>query len=255
MQRYFLELAFLGTNFHGWQVQLNAYTVQEAINNALSKLLRKEIHVVGAGRTDTAVHAKQMYCHFDFHEDIKIKDLPYKLNCILGRDITCKRFFPVMEDCHARFSAISRTYEYHILLKDDPFKQDLAWKPYFIPDFELMNGLEEILLKYKDFSAFSKSRTQTKTNNCKIYFARWEKVEDNHWVFSIKADRFLRNMARAIVGTMLEIGWGRLEQKAFEEIILSKDRQKAGFSVPAKGLYLVKVKYPDKCLILQDGKK
>ena len=251
-KRYFLELAYCGTNFHGWQVQKNAHTVQEAVNNALTTILGEKIDVVGAGRTDTGVHAKQMFCHFDSPEKLENIDIIYKLNSVTVNDIAFYKCIPVDSETHARFSAISRTYEYHIVLNKNPFMQNAAWRVFPMPDFKLMNKAAHKLFDYHDFSAFSKSNTQTKTNLCNIMQAKWEKVDEQHWVFKIKADRFLRNMVRAIVGTLVDIGQGKADIEDMDSIIRSKDRSNAGASVPAHGLYLTHIEYPHNCLILPD---
>jgi len=243
MNRYFLEIAYKGTNYHGWQVQKNSNSVQAEINKALSTLLQSEIMVTGAGRTDTGVHAKQLYAHFDIELEIDTSIILYKVNNFLPEDISCQSITKVKEGVHARFSAIARTYEYHIIQKKNPFLTDSA---FFFPhelDLNLMNEAGKELLKHVDFSCFSKSKTGTFTNNCKISWAKWKK-ENDQLIFTISADRFLRNMVRAIVGTLLDVGQRKIHLDDLKKIIESKNRSKAGQSVPAQGLYLCKVDYP-----------
>jgi tRNA pseudouridine38-40 synthase len=241
--RYFIEIAFNGKNYHGWQIQPDAASVQQTIEEALSTILRTKIEIVGAGRTDAGVHARQIFAHFDFAEAIQTKELVFKLNSFLPQDIAIKNIFAVKEDAHARFNAISRTYEYHICLEKDPFAIDFCHKLHNCPDVEKMNRTAEILYNYNDFQCFSRSKTDVKTYNCTITFAQWEKV-DNRLIFTITADRFLRNMVRAIVGTLLEIGCEKISIDDFHNIIKSKNRSNAGTSVPAEGLYLTRVIYP-----------
>lgn len=242
--RYFLKLSFDGKNYHGWQIQLNAHAVQAEVDKALSVLLKEEINTLGCGRTDTGVHAKVFYAHFSC--SLPITDDTYfihHLNCMLPHDIAIHQIIKVDDDAHARFDAVSRAYEYFMYHSKDPFLQESA---YFFPyelDAEKMNHACNILFEYNDFSCFSKSRTQTKTNNCKITEAYWRR-ENNQLIFRITADRFLRNMVRAIVGTMTEIGENKMDETHFRKIIEGKSRSDAGFSVPAHGLYLTDVKYP-----------
>lgn len=240
--RYFIELAYKGTNYNGWQYQPDAPSVQETLAEALSTLLRSKIDIVGAGRTDTGVHARQMFAHFDFDEKIDGEKLTHKLNSFLPKDIAIFRIIELHDDAHARFDATSRTYEYHINTTKNAFDCNDSW--YFSNelDVELMNAACKILMKHTDFECFSKVNTDVNTFECKIYFAHWEK-HNNKLVFTITADRFLRNMVRAIVGTMVNIGMKKTSLEDLEEIIASKNRSKAGFSVPAHGLYLTEVKY------------
>jgi tRNA pseudouridine38-40 synthase len=244
MRRYFIQLSFRGTHFHGWQVQNNAKTVQDELQQVLSTILRKRIEITGAGRTDTGVHAKEMFAHFDNEEELTdLQHFTFKLNSILPADIAVQKVFEVPIDYHARFTASARSYEYHLHQQKDPFKQDTSY--YFNRNLSVnaMNQAAQILLEYTDFSAFSKSNTQTFTNDCTIYNAVWE-ITDDGLVFHISANRFLRNMVRAIVGTLLEIGIGKYEVADMHTIIQSKNRSKAGTSVPACGLYLTRVEYP-----------
>lgn len=250
--RYFVHLAYNGRNYHGWQLQINAITVQEVLNNAFSLIFRQSIELYGAGRTDTGVHASNYYAHFDIDTEIEkhnISKFIYKLNAILKEDIVIYNIFRVDDDAHARFDAISRTYNYYINLQKNVFNNDFSYSYYLDLDVDRMNEACKILFEYEDFSCFSKSKTQTKTNNCKIMEANW-KVVDNQLIFTITADRFLRNMVRAIVGTLLEIGNGKLQIADLHEIIKGKNRSDAGYSVPAKALFLSKVIYPERIIKL-----
>lgn len=246
--RYFIEIAFNGKNYHGWQIQPDAASVQQTLEETLSTLLRKKIDIVGAGRTDAGVHAKQLFAHFDFAEAIDKKELCYKLNSFLPKDIVVKSIVPVKEDAHARFHALSRTYEYHICLEKDPFATDFSYQLHQVPDLEKMNEAAKILLNYNDFQSFSKSKTDVKTYHCIITFAEW-KLTNKKLVFTITADRFLRNMVRAIVGTLLEIGLGKRDINDLHRIIQSKNRSEAGTSAPAEGLFLTRVEYPNELFI------
>jgi tRNA pseudouridine38-40 synthase len=241
--RYFIEIAYNGKNYHGWQFQPDAISVQEVLERTLSTLLRKEIKVMGAGRTDTGVHARQLFAHFD-HEGIDdLTDLIFRLNSFLPKDISVATIFEVKANAHARFDAIERQYKYVISYKKDPFSEDFAYFIHQKPDLKLLNEAANILLNYKDFQCFSRSNTDVKTYNCKVKKAVWDE-KDSQLIFTISADRFLRNMVRAIVGTLLDIGFKKTSIPQFHEIIKSKDRSKAGASAPAHGLYLTKVIYP-----------
>lgn len=243
--RYFIRLSYDGTNYHGWQIQPGDITVQQTIEEALKTILREDVLLTGAGRTDTGVHAKEYYAHFDSKfsaEKIEKKNLGFKLNSILPKDISIQDIFPVKNDAHARFDAISRTYHYYISTTKDPFLQGRAWIHSRPLDLGKMQSATKILFLHTDFTSFSKSNTQTKTNNCKIISAEWIK-EDNLLIFKITADRFLRNMVRAIVGTLMDVGLGKITESDFEDIIKAKSRTKAGYSVPACGLYLNKINY------------
>ena len=241
--RFFITLSFDGTNYHGWQIQPNSDSVQQRLQEALSTLLRQPIEVVGAGRTDTGVHARMMVAHFDWEELIDGKQLAYKLNKFLPQDIAVQEVRLVDEEMHARFSATSRTYHYFIHMRKDPFLQAYSWQVPFKLDFEKMNEAAKVLLEYKDFTSFSKVNTDTKTNLCDVKEAFWEEIAPDRWRFTITANRFLRNMVRAIVGTLVEVGRGRLRLEDVRRIIETKDRCSAGESVPAKGLFLVDIKY------------
>lgn len=241
-QRYFIELAYHGKAYHGWQVQDNALSVQQVLNTALQTILRHPVETIGCGRTDTGVHALQHFVHLDTEIELTDKHLQ-SLNGILPFDIAVKRIIPVAADAHARFDATLRSYQYHVHFEKNPFRNDFSWFLRDIPDIDLMNEAAAILPEYTDFSCFSKSNTQTFTNNCQIQRAVWE-VAEHGMVFHISADRFLRNMVRAIVGTLVDIGHGHLPPSAIREIIESKNRSNAGASVPACGLYLSEVHYP-----------
>lgn len=240
--RYFIEFAYKGTKYHGWQMQPNAISVQEVLSNGLQTVLQEKINLTAAGRTDTGVHAKQMYAHFDTDLKFETEPIIYKLNSLLPKDIAVITIIAVSIDAHARFDAKSRTYEYHINCKKNAFESDNSWYFQHKLNTDLMNSACEILKKHTDFECFSKVHTDVATFNCEIKSAAWEFKNDSY-LFTITADRFLRNMVRAIVGTMINIGLEKVSLSDFETIINSKDRKKAGFSVPAHGLYLTKVAY------------
>lgn len=240
--RYFIKLAYNGTNYHGWQCQPNAASVQETVNKAVSVILNSEITIMGAGRTDTGVHAKEMFAHFDFETTIDTSSLVHKLNSYLPKDISVYDIFLVQPDNHARFDAKKRTYEYHINSFKDAFLQDESWYFHQELDINLMNKAAELLFNYKDFQCFSKVNTDVNTFDCTIFEAHWTEKKGK-FIFTISANRFLRNMVRAIVGTMVNIGLHKITLEDFESIIKGKDREKAGFSVPAHGLYLTKIDY------------
>ncbi len=246
--RYFIKLSYNGSKYHGWQLQENSKTIQEMVNKALSLILNETISTLGAGRTDTGVHAKEFYAHFDTEKIICEKeDIIFRLNGFLSEDIVIHDIIPVKNDSHARFNAISRTYKYYISRSRDPFNKEFSYYIYGDLDIELMNRGAEILLEYTDFSCFSKSHTQTKTNNCKIIFAKW-KEENGQMIFTITADRFLRNMVRAIVGTLIELGQNKITIEDLRKIIEGKNRSDAGLSVPANALFLTEIKYPNDIL-------
>lgn len=244
-QRYFIELAYKGTQFHGWQIQPNAVSVQECLEKALSTITRETISVTGAGRTDTGVHASYFVAHFDSTKlNLDHPDFAHKLNSFLGKDMVIFHVSKVTPEAHARFDAISRTYQYHLNLRKDPFVLETSWHFFSQPDIERMNEASRILFEYADFTSFSKLHTDVKTNNCKIYCAEWVQ-EGANVVFTVKADRFLRNMVRALVGTILEVGIGKIDLDQFRKIIEQKDRGAAGLSVPAHGLFLTDIEYPE----------
>jgi tRNA pseudouridine38-40 synthase len=241
--RYFIHLAYNGTPYHGWQIQPNATSVQETLNKAFSVLLQSEINLMGAGRTDTGVHAKEMYAHFDFEASIDIPNLVHKLNSFLPKDIVIYNIISIHDDAHTRFDATKRTYEYHIHQFKNPFLDELSW--YFHQDLEveLMNEAAKLLFNYTDFECFSKVNTDVNTFECTIFEAHWKRGENDQLVFTISANRFLRNMVRSIVGTLINIGLQKITIEDFAQIIESKSRDKAGFSVPAHGLYLTQITY------------
>ena len=235
--RFFIQLSYNGKAYHGWQNQPNAISVQEVLEKALSTLLKDDVAIMGAGRTDAGVHASQMFAHFDYDGAIEAKALVYKLNSFLPKDIAVRDIFKVKPEAHARFDAVSRTYHYKISTHKNVFSCDFSYAVNSSLDVSKMNKACKILLQYKDFQCFSKSNTDVKTYNCDIKEAKWV-VKEGELLFIITADRFLRNMVRAIVGTMINIGNGKLKAEDLHKIIVSKDRGKAGFSVPAHGLYL-----------------
>ena len=241
--RYFIELAYRGSNYFGWQRQPNQISVQEVLENKLSVILREKIVIVGAGRTDTGVHAKQMYAHFDFTGDIKLEKFTFKLNSFLPKDISIYKIFEVEENAHTRFDATSRAYEYHIHLGKNPFLTDSTYQIYHDLDLGKMNEAAKLMYDYTDFKCFSKSNTDVRTYNCDVMNAIWEK-KGSQLIFHVKADRFLRNMVRAIVGTLLEIGVGKKTIEDFKLVLESRDRKQAGTSVPARGLFLTQIIYP-----------
>lgn len=243
MQRYFILFSYKGTAYHGWQRQPNGVSVQQVLEEALATVLRVPIAVVGAGRTDAGVHARLMVAHFDVENIAEPERLVGKLNSLLPYDISVKQILSVNPQAHARFDAVARRYEYWLTQEKNPFLRDLAAYVRGTLDFEKMNQAAKCLMDYTDFTSFSKLHTDVKTNNCKITMAYWEKRGDC-WVFVIEADRFLRNMVRAIVGTLLEVGRHKMNVEGFAAVIEKKDRCAAGTSAPAEGLYLVDVRYP-----------
>lgn len=245
--RYFIYLSYKGTAYHGWQIQPNGVSVQEVLAGALSTILRCETEIVGAGRTDTGVHARLMVAHFDASSKLPVNIIS-RLNSLLPNDIAVSDIKAVKPDAHARFDAVSRRYEYVITTTKNVFEQEFAARVTEL-DVEKMNQAAALLKNYTDFTSFSKLHTDVKTNNCKIYHAQWSEVDDSKWIFSIEADRFLRNMVRAVVGTLFEVGKGKLSLEEFKHVIEAKDRCKAGSSVPAKGLFLVDIQYPEEIFI------
>ena len=243
MFRYFIYFSYDGAAYHGWQVQPNAITVQQVLEEALAKLVRQPVPLVGAGRTDAGVNAACMVAHGDFPCEVDCAQLVYKLNKILPPDIAVSDVRRVKDDAHARFDALSRRYNYHVVTAKSPFARRYACRVLPGVDFEAMNRAAEILYEYTDFTSFSKLHTDVKTNNCKVTFARWRQVSDNEWVFEIEADRFLRNMVRAIVGTLLLVGRGKLTLDGFRAVIENKARGEAGDSAMGEALFLVSVEY------------
>ncbi|MFB6317392.1 tRNA pseudouridine(38-40) synthase TruA [Saccharicrinis sp. FJH54] len=243
--RYFTELAYNGASFHGWQIQPNATSVQETLEKAFSLITRQNIQITGCGRTDTGVHARYYVAHFDTEEALsEPTQLMYQLNRYLGADIVIYSISAVDSETHARFHAVERAYEYHIILRKDPFLKDTTLHLPYEPDVESMNKSAKLLLDYTDFTSFSKLHTDVKTNDCKILRAEWVNRSSHDLVFHIRADRFLRNMVRAIVGTLLEVGKNRMTPEEFENVIVSRNRSKAGTSVPGHALFLTDVVYP-----------
>jgi tRNA pseudouridine38-40 synthase len=249
MNRYFVFLTYNGKAYCGWQRQPNGDSVQQTLETALGTILRHDTPVTGAGRTDTGVHARLMVAHFDSEEAITdIAFLADKLNVLLPKDIAVIRIEAVTPEAHARFSATSRTYQYQITDKKDPFRYGEVFRMHHLPDIDTMNDAAQELFHHIDFTSFSKLHTDTKTNNCHIMQAEWKR-EGDLCIFTIQADRFLRNMVRAIVGTLLDVGRGKLTKEGFRKIIESKNRCAAGTSVPAEGLFLCDISYPSELFI------
>ena len=243
MQRYFIYLSYDGAAYHGWQIQPNGVSVQECLMRALSTLLRREVEVTGAGRTDAGVHASLMVAHFDADAPLDTDLLADKLNRLLPPDIAVSRVRPVRPGAHARFDATSRMYRYYVTTAKSPYLRQYRLRLFHTPDFARMNEAAATLSDYTDFTSFSKLHTDVKTNNCRIMHAAWTQVDEVTWVFTIRADRFLRNMVRAIVGTLLDVGRGKLTVEGFRRIIEQKDRCRAGTSAPAQALFLADVTY------------
>ncbi|MCH7411729.1 tRNA pseudouridine(38-40) synthase TruA [Belliella sp. DSM 111904] len=247
-KRYFLEIAYNGAAYHGWQSQKNATSVQQTIEKSLSTLMRGPVEIMGSGRTDTGVHASQQFAHVIFESEVQQADFLKKLNALLPKDIAVHRILPVRDDAHARFNAIWRSYVYKITTKKDPFGFGLSWHYYRPLDLQAMNQASKLLLTHQDFQCFSKVKTDVNHFGCKIKTAFWEQI-GNEIHFHITANRFLRGMVRAIVGTLVLVGEGRLTSEQFQEILDSKDRSKAGSSAPASGLFLCSVEYPEDIFI------
>ena len=242
--RFFITLSYDGTRYHGWQVQPNGSSVQEKLQWALSTILRQDIQVTGAGRTDAGVHARMMVAHFDVETmDLELQDLTYKLNRLLPQNIAIQKMEPVSDDMHARFSATSRTYHYYIHTVKDPFLRAYSCELHYPLDFQLMNKAAAILMTYEDFGAFCKAHADVKTTLCHITSAQWHQTSPSTWYFEITANRFLRNMVRAVVGTLIDVGRGRLSLDDFRKVIEGKRRTEAGESMPANALFLEDVKY------------
>lgn len=248
-QRYFIELSFKGTAYHGWQVQPNALSVQQTVEDALMLLIKYKVRLTGAGRTDTGVHASYFVAHFTLSSALSepLNEITRKLNYILPNDIAILNIFPVKSDDNSRFSALSRTYKYHISKRKNPFKQETSYYISTQLNIDEMNKAAGQLFNYNDFSSFCRSNSGTSTYICTIKHAGWEE-NDEMLVFTIKANRFLRNMVRAITGTLLNIGYGKITAESFREIIEAKDRRKAGKSAPAHGLFLTDIEYPAEIL-------
>ena len=241
--RYFITLSYDGTRFHGWQVQPNGISVQGELQRGLSLLLREEIQITGAGRTDAGVHAKRMVAHIDTESAVDCKQLAYKLNKLLPQDIAVQKVEPVSDDLHARFSATSRTYYYYVHTVKSPFERHYSCELHYPLDFQKMNEAARMLLEYEDFGAFCKSHADVKTTLCKVTCAEWHQTSPSTWYFEISANRFLRNMVRAVVGTLIEVGRGRMTIDDFRRVIEGKRRTEAGASMPGNALFLVDIKY------------
>lgn len=249
--RFFITLSYDGARYHGWQIQPNGPSVQEKLQWALSTLLREEIQVTGAGRTDAGVHARMMVAHFDFDgvweegsgASLDCKQLAYKLNRLLPQDIAVQRVEPVGDEMHARFSALSRTYYYFIHTEKDPFLRTTSCELHYPLDFDRMNEAAAILMEYEDFGAFCKAHADVKTTLCHVTVARWHQTSPSSWYFEITANRFVRNMVRAVVGTLIDVGRGRLSIDDFRKVIEGKRRTEAGESMPAHALFLVDITY------------
>ncbi len=247
MSRYFIKLAYNGTKYNGWQIQENTpNTIQQVLQEKLLMLLQESIEVSGCGRTDTGVHARTFYANFNCETDLSenLQHWVYKLNTVLPSDISVFSIQKVTEEAHARFDATARTYHYYIHQHKNPFMENFSWYQYGPIDFELMNKAAEVLLETKDFTSFSKLHTSAKTNICYVSEASWMQISDNEWCFVITADRFLRNMVRAIVGTLLLVGKNKITLDDFKKIIDEKKRTEAGMSAPAHGLFLAEIQYP-----------
>lgn len=246
--RYFLEIAYDGTRFHGWQVQPNALSVQEILEDSLSKVLREPISTTGSGRTDTGVHAIQQFVHFNAQQPLDPQQVVYRLNRILPEDISALNLYLVQPDAHARYDAFARTYHYHITLRKNPFKRLHAWYHSRALDVEKMNEAAAILLNYEDFTTFSKVKGDTKHYRCNMYEAVWEQAGEE-LRFTIRANRFLRGMVRLVVGTLVDVGRGKLTVPEFEQIVASQDRSRSSGAAPSEGLFLAKVEYPSELFI------
>mgnify|MGYP002538703844 CR=1 FL=1 len=243
MQRYFIYLAYDGTAYHGWQIQPNGDSVQECLMRALATLMRREVEVIGAGRTDAGVHASLMVAHFDSDEPLDTAFFTDKLNRLLPPDISVYRLRAVKPDAHARFDATARMYKYYVTTAKSPFNRQYRCRLFQTPDFERMNEAARSLFDYTDFTSFSKVNTDTKTNNCRIMQARWTELAPGEWRFEIQADRFLRNMVRAIVGTMVYASYGKIEPEDIPALLATRDRRLTGPTMPPQGLYLNRVWY------------
>ena len=241
--RYFITLSYDGTRFHGWQIQPNGISVQGELDRGLSLLLRSEIHTTGAGRTDAGVHARMMVAHFDFDSAIDGPQLVYKLNKLLPRDISIQRVEHVSDDLHARFSATSRTYHYYLHTCKNPFLRHYSCELHYPLDFQLMNQAARMLTEYDDFGAFCKAHADVKTTLCRLMKAEWHQTSPTEWYFEITANRFLRNMVRAVVGTLIDVGRGRLSLDDFRRVVEGKRRSDAGESMPAEALFLWDIQY------------
>ena len=246
--RYFFEISYKGTNYHGWQIQSNAISVQQVLQERFKQLTGDAVEIIGSGRTDAGVHAKQQYFHVDIKNELDTLDFQYHLNAVLPNDIVVHSIYKVGPEAHARFDASSRSYDYIITSQKDPFHENEVYIYHKSLDLEKLNSASELLLGKHNFVSFSKVKTQVNNFNCEVFFARWIRQEEQV-VFQIKANRFLRGMVRAIVGTLLLVNEGKIGVNMIEEILLSKNRKNAGRSVPAEGLYLSQIIYPEHILI------
>jgi len=242
--RYFLELAYDGTNYHGWQTQPNARTVQEVLDKCLSTILRQPVETVGSGRTDTGVHAAQQYSHFDLNQELSINNFCHRLNRLLPPDISALNIYPVGPEAHARFNAVSRTYEYRIVQAKDPFQQRFTHYLSQPVNLDLMNEAAALLLEFEDFTSFSKVKGDTLHYRCQMHVAYWQ-PQATGLLFTIKSNRFLRGMVRLVVGTLLDVGKGKILPQDFKRILAAQDRRQASGAAPAAGLFLTQVQYPD----------
>ena len=241
--RYFIWFSYDGTQYHGWQLQPNGNTVQAELQRGLSLLLREEITVTGAGRTDTGVHARQMAAHFDTDAVFDTNTLVMKMNGVLPPDISVSKVEQVSDEMHARFSALARTYHYYIHTKKNPFRRHYSLELHYVLDFPLMNEAARILMEYEDFGAFCKAGSDVKTTLCHVTAAEWHQTADDAWYFEITANRFLRNMVRAVVGTLIEVGRHRMTLDEFRQVIIGGRRTQAGESMPAQALFLERIEY------------
>ncbi|MCC8020357.1 MAG: tRNA pseudouridine(38-40) synthase TruA [Rikenellaceae bacterium] len=254
--RYFIEMSYKGTDYHGWQVQVNAVSVQGVLEEALSKLLRSEVEVTGAGRTDTGVHASYFVAHFDtaaavYGDEDGRAGFVYHLNALLPRDIAVRSVTLVDGEAHARFDARLREYRYFLLPYKDAFRSDTAWYYRGPLDTDAMNAAAGLLPEYEDFTTFCKLHSGNKTNICRVSFARWERQQDGGLVFTIRADRFLRNMVRSLTGTLTDVGKGKMSVEGFRDALAAKDLSRAGNTAPAAGLFLSDIRYPDEIFTRQ----
>ncbi len=243
MQRYFIYFGYDGTAYHGWQIQPNGNSLQAELQAALTTVLRHPTEVVGAGRTDAGVHARMMVAHFDEQTPIDGIQLAYRLNRLLPRDISVCKIVPVEQDRHARFSAKWRTYHYYVHTTKNPFRRHYSCELHYALDFPLMNRAAAHLLTVDDFGAFCKSHTDAKTTLCHVVRAEWRQIDADTWYFAIKANRFLRNMVRAVVGTLIEVGRHRMTVEAFDAVVCRRRRSEAGESMPANALFLEEIEY------------
>ena len=241
--RFFITLSYDGGRYHGWQIQPNGNSVQAELQYALATILRHDTEVVGAGRTDAGVHARMMVAHFDHDADVDCVQLAYRMNRILPRDIAVSKVEPVSDELHARFSAVLRTYRYYVHTVKDPFSRAYSCELHYNLDFALMNDAAAVLMEYDDFGAFCKSKSDVRTTLCSVESAAWHQTAPGHWYFEISANRFLRNMVRAVVGTLVDIGRHRLSLEDFRKVVEGRKRTEAGESMPAHALFLEEVRY------------